>query len=88
MGYFRATEQKKRNIKVYYQTKNCYGAGVYYDDQKQRYIRYSPNSKSGLTTLLKRLSKKKLEKPKKSIIIANIRGYMITGGIYSKHDEI
>lgn len=64
MGYFRVAEQKKRDIKVYYQTKNYYGAGVYYDDQKQRYIRYSPNSKSGLTTLLKRVSNKKVRKAK------------------------
>lgn len=64
MGYFRATEQKKRNIKVYYQTKNYYGAGVYYDDQKQRYIRYYPNSKSGLTKLLKRVSNKKVRNAK------------------------
>ena len=33
MGYFRAVEQKKRNKRIYNQTKNSCCAGVYYDDK-------------------------------------------------------
>ena len=64
MGYFRAVEQKKRDKRIYNQTKNSCCAGVYYDNDKERYIRYSPNRNPGLTKALRRKSNKKIRQSK------------------------
>lgn len=64
MGYFRVVEQKKRNKRIYNQTKNSCCAGVYYDDKKERYIKYSPNLNPGLTKILRRKSNKKIRQSK------------------------
>lgn len=65
MGYFRVVEQKKRNERIYNQTKNSCCAGVYYDDKKkERYVKYSPNRNPGLTKILRRKSNKKIRQSK------------------------
>lgn len=44
MSYKRSQERKHRLKKLYDQTKNSYGAGVWYSEKKNRYIRYSCHS--------------------------------------------
>lgn len=40
MGYKRSQETKKRYKRLYDETMRHYGNGVYFDQQKGRYIRY------------------------------------------------
>ena len=40
MSYQRARERNRRLKKLYDKTKNGYGAGAWYDEKKERYIRY------------------------------------------------
>ena len=40
MGYKRSQETKKRYKRLYDETIRHYGAGVWYDEKKGRYIRY------------------------------------------------
>lgn len=41
MSYRRKQEEKHRLKKLYKETKNSYGAGVWYNEEKHRYIRYT-----------------------------------------------
>lgn len=41
MSYKRAQERNRRLKKLYDKTKNSYGAGVWFSERKNRYIRYS-----------------------------------------------
>lgn len=41
MSYRRKQEEKHRLKKLYNETKNSYGAGVWYSEEKHRYIRYT-----------------------------------------------
>ena len=40
MGHKQASERNRRLKKLYDETKNSYGRGVWYDNKKQRYVRY------------------------------------------------
>ncbi len=60
MGYRRHTEDNYRLRRIYYAIKHSYSAGVYYDTQKQRYIRFPLNRGSGYTKYLRR--KKRVRK--------------------------
>lgn len=44
MSWKRAEERKKRLIKLYNKTKNHYGRGAWYDEDNDRYYRYSLNN--------------------------------------------
>ena len=46
MSYRRKQEENRRLNKLYNKTKNGYGAGAYYDDRKDRLIRYSCHDKN------------------------------------------
>ena len=39
MSYQRSQEDKRRLKKTYEETKNSYGPGIWYDEEKRRYIR-------------------------------------------------
>ena len=45
MSYSRKTEDIRRLKSLYDKTKNAYGAGVWYDEEKKRYYRYSLGDK-------------------------------------------
>lgn len=64
MGYRGSRERNRRLKKLYNETKNEYGAGAYYDEDKGRYVEYSPNRKSGHTKYLRKLSNRKVRKSK------------------------
>lgn len=62
MGYRRATERNHRLKKLYNETKNTFGSGVYYDDKKQRYIKYSLRNSHGYTKYLRKVSNRRVRK--------------------------
>lgn len=45
MSYHRKQEEKRRLNKLYNETRNSYGAGAYYDYEKNRIIKYSCHRK-------------------------------------------
>lgn len=61
MSYRRSQQESKRIKKLYTQTKNKYGRGVYYDKIKERHVRYYI-SKRGRGKWLRRQSNKKVRK--------------------------
>ena len=60
MSYKRARERNRRLRKVYDATKNGYGAGVWYDETKERYIRYTCHDKY-LKTKCRRATRRRLK---------------------------
>jgi len=65
MSHKRKTEDKHRLKKLYEETKNYYGAGVWFNKDKNRYIRYSCHSKG-----LKRYCKKVIRRRIKNIEVS------------------
>ena len=45
MSWRRSTETKRRYKKLYNKTKNHYGSGVWFDDRKGRFIKFSMSRK-------------------------------------------
>ena len=84
MGYRRSKERNRRLKKLYDETKNWYGAGAYYDEDKKRYIRYSPCKNSGYTKYLRKVANRKVRRSKDCLKHGHIVRYMIIGGSYSK----
>ena len=64
MGYRRSNERNRRLKKLYDETKNWYGAGAYYDEDKKRYIRYSPCRNSGYAKYLRKVANRKVRRSK------------------------
>ena len=63
MSYRRSRNEQRKLKKVYEETKNRYGPGVWYDSAKKRYKRIT-FSKSGYTKFLRRMANKKVRKRK------------------------
>lgn len=63
MGYRRSQERNRRLKKLYNETKNSYGAGAWYDEEKGRYIKYSCGGRK-YKKYLKKISSKKARKYK------------------------
>ena len=61
MGHRRARQDRKKLRRLYDETKNQYGAGVWYDEQKHRFIRYSTGS-GGRAAFLKKQSNKRVRR--------------------------
>ena len=64
MAYKQAQSRRKRLLKTYYKTKNNYCRGVWFDEDKSRYIKYSASNTPGYTKFLRRVSNKKVRKAK------------------------
>ena len=64
MGYKRNKQEHRRLKKLYEKTKHSYGAGAWYDDDKERYIRYSPSNTPGYTKYLRLMSNRKVRHSK------------------------
>lgn len=60
MSHKRKEEDKKRLKKVYEETKNGYGPGVWFDDKKRRYVRLDFTNK-WLKTHTTRIIRRKLK---------------------------
>lgn len=63
MSYHRSQERNRRLKKLYNETKNSYGSGVWYDDENNRYIKYTCRSRK-YKKYLKKISSKKTRRYK------------------------
>lgn len=64
MAYKQAQKRKKRLVKTYKQTKNNYGAGVWFNEDKGFYVKCSSSSTPGYTKALRRISNRKVRRSK------------------------
>jgi len=64
MGYKQSRERNRRLKKVYQQTKNSYGRGVWYDTRKGRYIRYYPRTNTSLSRYFRKQANRKVRRNK------------------------
>lgn len=62
MAYKQAQNRKKRLLKTYRETKNGYGSGVWYDERRGFYYKYSASNTPGYTKSLKRASNRKVRR--------------------------
>ena len=75
MGYKRGQETKKRYKQLYKDTMRHYGAGVWYDEEKGRYIRYYQPRRA------------KFVKRKCNRAVRRYKGALSTKGSYRKVSE-
>lgn len=61
MSYQRSCQEYKRMRRLYDKTKNAYGAGVYFNEQKNRFMRYSA-SNGVRSKFLKKQSNKRVRR--------------------------
>ena len=64
MGHRRSVQERLRLKKLYKQTKYSCRGGAWYDDEKERYIRYFASNTPGYTKMLRRISNRKVRKSK------------------------
>lgn len=77
MGYKQSKERRRRLKKLYDDTKNSCRGGAWYDDEKERYIRYPSSNTPGYAKSLRRITNKKIRKSKD----------LLNHGLYKKiHD--
>ena len=62
MAYKQARNRRKRLIKTYNETKTKCCSGVWFDEDRGRYIKFTASNTPGYTKLLKRISNKKVRK--------------------------
>lgn len=60
MAYKQAKNRRKKLARTYEETKYGYGSGVWYDEERGYYYKYSATNTPGYTKLLKRISNKKV----------------------------
>lgn len=64
MAYKQSQNRKKRLLKTYRETKNAYGSGVWFNERKGRYVKYTASNTPGYTKFLRRLSNRKVRRAK------------------------
>ena len=64
MAYKQAQNRRKRLLKTYRKTKNGYRGGVWFNEDKGIFIKYSGSNSSGYTKFLRKMSNKKVRKTK------------------------
>lgn len=66
MGYCGSQERNRRLKKLFDETKNSSrgGGGAFYDEDKGRYIKYSPRRKPGHAKFLRRVANRKVRRNK------------------------
>ena len=62
MAYKQAENRRKKLVRTYNETKNHYGSGVWFDEDRNRYIKCSASNTSGYAKQLRRISNKKVRK--------------------------
>jgi hypothetical protein len=60
--YKQAQNRRKRLLKTFEATKHGYGSGVWYDEDRGFYYKYTASNTPGYTKLLRRISNKKVRK--------------------------
>jgi hypothetical protein len=62
MAYKQAKNRRKRLVKTYEETKHKYGSGIWYDEDRGRYIRCTASNTPGYAKILRRICNKKVRK--------------------------
>jgi hypothetical protein len=66
MAYKQAKNRRKRLLKTYheieYMRKHCTGSGVWYDEDRGFYYKYTASNTPGYAKMLRRISNKKVRK--------------------------
>jgi hypothetical protein len=62
MAYKQARNRRKRLIKTYEETKHGYGSGVWYDEDRGFYYKYTASNTPGYAKQLRRIGNKKVRK--------------------------
>lgn len=66
MAYKQARNRKKRLLKTYHEVegtrKHCTGSGVWYDEDRGFYYKYTSSNTPGYAKMLRRISNKKVRK--------------------------
>lgn len=70
--YKQAQNRHKRLLKTYGATKNGCGSGVWYNEERGFYYKYTASNTPGYTKQLKRISNKKV---RKSLALSSHGGY-------------
>ena len=60
MAYKQAQNRKKQLLKTYRKTKNSYGAGVWFDEDRGFYCKYTASNTPGYAKSLRRIGNKKV----------------------------
>lgn len=64
MAYKQAQMRLKHLKRTYRKTRTRYGAGVWYDKERDLYIKYSPSNTPGYTKYLRKMSNLKVRRSK------------------------
>ena len=64
MAYKQARNRYKKLVKTYEETKNCYGSGVWFDEDKGFYRKCTASNTPGYAKLLRRIGNKKIRHSK------------------------
>ncbi len=62
MAYKQARNRRKKLIKTYEETKNNYCSGVWFNEDKNYYVKYTASNTPGYAKMLRRISNKKVRK--------------------------
>ena len=73
MAYKQARNRHKRLVKTYEETKNSYGSGVWYDEERGIYKRYTASNTPGYAKSLRRVGNKKVRKAKDTLRYGDYR---------------
>ena len=66
MAWIQAQKRKEKLQKTFRKTKNGYGSGVWYDDERGFYYRYTATNTSGLAKYLRRVGNKRVRHSKEA----------------------
>jgi hypothetical protein len=64
MAYKQAANRKKRLLKTYRETRNSYGSGVWFDEERGIYRKYTASNTPGYAKLLRRIGNKRIRQSK------------------------
>jgi hypothetical protein len=62
MAYKQARNRRKKLIRTYEETKNNYGSGVWFNEDKGFYVKYTASNTPGYAKQLRRICNKKVRK--------------------------
>lgn len=62
MAYKQASARRKKLLKTYNETKNSYGSGVAFDEDRKFYYKYTASNTPGYTKSLRKISNKKVRR--------------------------
>jgi hypothetical protein len=64
MAYKQAANRKKRLLKTYRETRNSYGSGVWFDEERGIYRKYTASNTPGYAKAIRKAGNKKFRRTK------------------------